>query len=103
MTDLQELTNKIIDFRKKLGWIKRKAITPKNQAIALLLEAAEFLEVFEWTEDNNLPKDKREGMEDELVDVLYWVLVIAHDFKIDIKKAFDMKMKKNEIKYPVKL
>ena len=100
MIDLQELTNKILDFRKKRGWAKGKAIAPKNQAIALLLEAAEFLEVFEWTKDNKLPKNKREEMENELIDVLYWVLVIAYDFKIDIKKAFARKMKKNKIKYP---
>jgi len=101
MTDLQELTNKIIEFRKKRGWIKNEAVAPKNQAIALLLEAAEFLEVFEWTKDNKLPKGKREEMENELIDILYWVLVIAHDFKIDIKKAFARKMKKNKTKYPI--
>jgi len=101
MTDLQELTKKILDFRKKRDWIRGEAIAPKNQAIALLLEAAEFLEVFEWTKDNKLPKGKKQKMENELIDVLYWVLVIAHDNKIDIKKAFDKKMEKNKIKYPI--
>jgi NTP pyrophosphatase (non-canonical NTP hydrolase) len=101
MTDLQELTNKIIAFRKKRGWVKGKAVAPKNMAIALVLEAAEFLEVFEWTEDNDLPEERRQHMEEELVDVLYWVLTIAHDFKIDLPKAFARKMKKNKSKYPV--
>lgn len=102
MTDLQELTNKIIDFRKKRGWTKGKAVAPKNMAIALLLEAAEFLEVFEWTKDNKFPKGKKQQFEEELVDVLYWVLLIAHDFKIDLGKAFNRKMKKNKNKYPLK-
>jgi NTP pyrophosphatase (non-canonical NTP hydrolase) len=32
---------------------------------------------------------------------LYWILLIAHDLKIDIPEAFERKMKQNEIKYPV--
>lgn len=74
----------------------------KNMAISLLLEAAEFLEIFQWTKDNKIPKDKRKQLEEELVDVLYWVLVIAHDLKIDLAKAFEEKMKKNVQKYPIK-
>lgn len=101
MTDLQDLTNKILEFRKERGWIKGRAVSAKNQAIALLLEAAEFLELFEWTEGNQPPRDKKEEMEDELIDVLYWVLVIGHDLEIDIKEAFERKMKKNKLKYPV--
>lgn len=99
MTDLQELTRKVVKFRNKRKW--KKYHSPKNMAIALVMEAAEFLEVFEWTKDNKLPEGKREEMENELIDVLYWVLVIAHDIKIDIPKAFARKMKKNKIKYPI--
>ena len=102
MSDLQELTNKILEFRKKRNWTKGVAVAPKNMAIALLMEATELLELFAWTKDNKLPTDKMEEFEDELIDVLYWVLLIAHDNKIDIKKAFKRKMKKNRIKYPVK-
>jgi len=103
MTDLQELTNKILEFRSKRNWTKGVAVAPKNMAIALLMEATELLELFAWTKDNKLPKEKREELEEELIDVLYWVLLIAHDFKVDIKKSFTRKMKKNRIKYPVKL
>ena len=38
---------------------------------------------------------------EELVDVLYWVLLIPHDLRIDLGQAFQAKMKKNELKYPV--
>lgn len=99
MTEIKTLTKKIVDFRKKRGWGRHHAA--KNMAISLLLEAAEFLEIFQWTKDNKIPKNKRKQLEEELVDVLYWVLLIAHDFKIDLKKAFNEKMKKNEEKYPV--
>jgi len=101
MSDLQELTNKILDFRKKRAWTKGRQIAPKNTAIALLMEATELLELFAWTKDNKLPKSKRKELEGEIIDVLYWVLLIAHDNKIDIKKAFVRKMKKNKLKYPI--
>jgi dCTP diphosphatase len=43
----------------------------------------------------------REALADELSDVLYWVLTIAHDFGIDIAAAFDRKLEKSAAKYPV--
>ncbi|MFC1711825.1 MazG-like family protein [Patescibacteria group bacterium] len=101
MSDLQELTSKIVKFRDKRGWDKQDGKeNAKNMAISLLIEATELLGLFQWRKDNKLPKKKREEFEGELIDVLYWVLLIAHDFKIDIKKAFIKKMKKNKIKYP---
>lgn len=100
MTEIEELTRKIVNFRNKRKWQQYHAA--KNMAISLLMEAAEFLEIFQWTKDNKFPEDKKEHIEEELVDVLYWVLLISHDFKIDLKKAFDKKMKKNEKKYPLK-
>lgn len=100
MAEIENLTKKIVDFRNKRGW--KKHHTAKNAAISLLLEAAEFLETFQWTKDNKIPKNKRKKLEEELADVLYWVLLIAHDLKIDLKKAFNDKMKKNIKKYPLK-
>ena len=100
MTDFQDLTEKILEFRKSRGWVKQHV--PKNMAISLLLEAAEFLEIFQWTKDNQIPQKKRKELEEELVDVLYWVLLIVHDFEIDIPKAFERKMKQNKKKYPIR-
>jgi NTP pyrophosphatase (non-canonical NTP hydrolase) len=99
MGEIEELTKKIVNFRNKRKWVKYN--TAKNMAISLLLEAAEFLELFQWTKENQFPEDKREQVEEELVDVLYWVLLIAHDFKIDLKKVLNKKMKKNEERYPL--
>lgn len=100
MTTIKELTKKIVDFRNKRDW--KDYHNAKSMAISLLLEAAEFLEIFQWTKDNKIPKGKRKKIEEELIDVLYWVLLIAHDFKIDLKDALNKKMKKNEKKYPLK-
>jgi len=99
LSDLQELTEKIIEFRDKRGWGKHHL--PKNMAIGLLMEASEFLEIFQWTKHLDAPQGKREDLADELMDVLYWVLLIAHELNIDIKKAFASKMEKNKKKYPL--
>ncbi len=99
MTNLEELTKKVVEFRKKRNW--KKYHSPKNQAIALLIEAAEFLEVFNYSLNHKIPKNQKRHFQEELMDVLYWVLIIAHDNKIDIQKAFEKKMKKNGVKYPL--
>ncbi len=97
---MKSLLQKILDFRKKRDW--EQFHQPKNLAISLSLEAAEVLELFQWTKDGNLPKDKREALEKELADVYYWLLLLSHDLKIDLDKALEKKMEENDKKYPVK-
>jgi NTP pyrophosphatase (non-canonical NTP hydrolase) len=89
----------ILAFRKKRDW--EQFHLPKNLAISLSLEASEVLELFQWTKDNNLPKEKQLELEKELADVYYWLLLLSHEFKIDLNKALEYKMKENEKKYPV--
>ena len=74
---------------------------PKNLAISLQLESAEVLELFQWTKDNQI-KDTRSGyLPDELADVLYWTMMLANHYDIDLLNALEEKMKKNEDKYPI--
>ncbi len=97
--DTDKLTQQIIAFRNK-RWKDRRN-SAKNMAIWLNIEATEFLEIFKETSGQEPPKGKKRLLEEELVDVLYWVLLIAYDLKINLGKAFDRKMKKNMLKYPV--
>ena len=46
-------------------------------------------------------KTKKEEVGEELIDTLYWVLLMCHDLEIDIAKAFDKKLEQNEKKYPI--
>lgn len=45
--------------------------------------------------------DKKEAIGEELADVLYWVLLMSHDLKIDVLDALEKKMQENEEKYPI--
>lgn len=74
---------------------------PKNLAISLQLEAAEVLELFQWTKDNKVKEGKEEDVCDELADVLYWVMMLANHYDIDLLEALQNKMSKNELKYPI--
>jgi NTP pyrophosphatase (non-canonical NTP hydrolase) len=102
MTDLDKLQKQIIAFREERNW--KQFHNPKDEALSLVLEAAELLEHFQWKNgkeiDAYLATNKSE-VADELCDVLYWVLLMAHDLDIDLEKAVAAKMKKNAQKYPV--
>lgn len=102
MSNIKDLSNKIIDFRDKRDW--KQFHNPKDCAISLSLEASEVLEHFQWKskeEIENYIKTNKEDISEELADVLYWILLLSHDLEIDLVKAFDEKMQKNEAKYPV--
>jgi dCTP diphosphatase len=90
---------RILQFREERDW--KQFHLPKNLAISLALEAGEVLELFQWTKDNNLPDDRKADLEAELADVYCWLLLLAHDFDIDLDKALAAKIKVNAVKYPV--
>lgn len=89
----------ILVFRKKRDW--EQFHLPKNLAISLVLESTEVLELFQWTKNNNLPEEKITDLKKELADVYYWLLLISHEFNIDLDSELEKKMKENEEKYPV--
>lgn len=102
MSDLKKLQQRVLKFRDERNW--EQFHNPKDTAVSLLLESAEFLEHFQWKSSKEIRdhlKKNHKDVSEELCDVLYWVLLIAHDLKIDIEKEFERKMKKNEEKYPV--
>jgi len=102
MTKIEDLAKRIIDFRDARDW--KQFHNPKDLALSLVLEATEVMEHFQWknaTEMKKHLKDNKSEVADELADTLYWLLLMSHDFDIDLLDALDKKLKKNEAKYPV--
>jgi NTP pyrophosphatase (non-canonical NTP hydrolase) len=100
---LEELQKKIIEFRDKRNW--KQFHNPKDVALSLTLEAGEFMEHYQWKNEKEIDEyvtKNKEALGDELADVLYWTLLASHDLEIDLTKALEKKLKKNEKKYPVK-
>ena len=102
MNVLNEMVEKITQFRDARDW--KQFHTPKDMALSLVLEAAEFMEHFQWKRDGEVERyiaENRGALGEELADVLYWVLLISHDLKIPLDQAFEAKMARNEAKYPI--
>lgn len=101
-TNLEFLTSIILKFRSVRNW--KQFHNPKDMAISLSLEASEVLEHFQWKSEEEVKKyikSHKDHIGEELMDVLWWILLMCHDFKIDINDSFIKKLQKNNLKYPV--
>lgn len=102
MSDIKKLTERIVAFRDARDW--KQFHNPKDMAISLVLEATEVMEHFQWKNSKEIEeysKTSKDEIAEELSDVLYCILLMAHDLNIDVRSAFEMKMKKNEKKYAI--
>ena len=103
-TKLRELKEKIKEFCEVRDWDQFH--NAKELVIALVIEAGELLEIFRWKtreEAEELFKDekKRKMIEDEMADILYFLIRLAQRYDIDLSEALERKMKENDEKYPV--
>lgn len=105
MTDsLRGLAQELEQFARERDW--GQFHSPKNLASALIVEAAELLEHFQWlTEDQSrqLEPAQRDEVAAELADVLLYALQLSAALGVDLVAAAQAKMKANAQKYPVDL
>ncbi|MEY4669638.1 MAG: hypothetical protein RL518_2337 [Pseudomonadota bacterium] len=102
MKDLHEIIERIVSFRDARDWKQFHGL--KDIALSLMLEAGEVGEIFQFKSDAEVARNLeslRERIGEELSDVLYWTLLMAHDSGVDLGAAFEQKMARNEAKYPV--
>lgn len=101
---LENLTLKLREFVNERDW--EQFHTPKNLAIALVVEASELVEKFQWLTDaqsESLGKDDLAEIEEEIGDVVIYITRLADKLGIDPIHAARKKMEKNSQKYPVEL
>lgn len=101
-TTIRDLRQKIAAYVHERDW--EQFHNPKDLAISLALEAAEVLEHFQWKSPAEIDqhiKEHKDDIADELIDVLYWVILSSHYLDIDLSTAFARKMAENHKKYPV--
>lgn len=94
-----ETIQRVIRFRDDRDW--RQFHTPKDLAISLTLEAAELLEVFQWSGADLECRDKLERIREELADVMSCCVLMADVCGLDLDEILREKVAKNEAKYPV--
>jgi len=101
-TTLEHLSELVLAFREERDW--KQFHNPKDQALSLVLEAAELLELTQWRNGRELDEflaHSKSRVGEELADVLGWVLLMANDLGIDLGEAFERKLELNKKKYPI--
>lgn len=99
-----ETVQQLLEFRRKRNW--EQFHTPRNLASALVIEASELLECFQWAKDGELDKivdREREHIEDEIADVAILLNYLCVEMDVDLDSAVRRKIRKNGLKYPVQL
>ena len=103
MIDNQKLATLLRSFAAERDWDKFH--TPKNLAASISVEAAELLELFQWSrgqKDWNEVSDGaiRRRVEDELADILLYVIRFADKAEMDLQAIAERKIGSNAAKYP---
>jgi NTP pyrophosphatase (non-canonical NTP hydrolase) len=97
---MEELKGLIKEFIQARDWEQYHA--PKNLAMALSVEVAEIVEIFQWKDNQEeLSPTEIEALKQEIGDVLVYLLELGDKYQIDIIQAAKDKMILNESKYPV--
>lgn len=101
MGELEDIKQKVRTFAEDRDWDQFHS--PKNLAMALSVEVSELLEIFQWLsieQSAALTEDVRARAADEIADVQVYLVQLADKLGIDIASAVEVKMQKNEQKYP---
>jgi NTP pyrophosphatase (non-canonical NTP hydrolase) len=100
-SDLLMLRDKLRIFADERDW--NQFHSPKNLAMALMVEVAELMEHFQWlteAQSNNLATDDKAAVRDELADVLLYLVRISDKLGVNLTEAALHKLEKNALKYP---
>ena len=95
----QETINQVLKFRDDRNW--KQFHNPKDLAISISLEAAELLEIFQWSGADTVCEEKMDKIREELSDVLCYSILMADRCGLDMDEIVQAKMKRNGEKYPV--
>ena len=91
----QETINRIRKFTEDREWDRFH--TPENLAKSIVIEAAELLECFQWSDSNY----DLQHVKEELADVIVYTQDLLDKLELDADEIINMKMDQNERKYPI--
>jgi NTP pyrophosphatase (non-canonical NTP hydrolase) len=98
---IEVLRDRLREFAKERDWDQFH--TPKNLSMALIAEAAELVEHFQWVDGKTshlLEERVRPSVEEEIADIFIYLVRIADKLDIDLYAAADLKIAINAGKYP---
>ena len=101
--NIEEIQARLDKFAKDRNWDQFH--TPKNLTMALSVEVAELLEIFQWSNSGGLDEIKdietRKKIEEEIADIFIYLIKISGKLNVDLSKIINEKIDKNEKKYPI--
>ena len=103
-SDLTMLRDKLRAFAEARDWDQFHS--PKNLSMALMVEAAELMEHFQWlteAQSAGLPPEVKRAVGEELADILLYLVRLSDKLGIDLREAALHKLEKNAVKYPADL
>ena len=98
MAEMRDVKAAVLKFRDDRNWSQFH--NPKDLAISISLEASELLELFQWSGEDCVRKEKRPEQIDELADVVIYCMILADTLNVNIEDAVIAKIRRNEEKYP---
>ncbi len=102
LIDIAGLAAAAAQFARERDWDKYHS--PKNLAMALSVEAAELVEIFQWsTEDESravMQSDEADHVRQELADIAIYLVQLCTVMKVDLDAAVAAKIEMNGRKYP---
>lgn len=91
----QETIDRIRKFTEERDW--EQFHSPENLAKSIVIEAAELLECFQWSDEEY----DLQHIKEELADVIIYSQNLLDKLEVDVDEIINMKMSINEAKYPV--
>ncbi|KAL1288802.1 hypothetical protein HN51_057271 [Arachis hypogaea] len=101
---LKELSRRLAEFAEDRGWAQYHS--PRNLLLALVGEVGELSEIFQWKGEvekglPNWSSEEKEHLEEEVSDVLLYLVQLADVCGLDLGQAALSKILKNAKKYPL--
>ena len=95
--NIEEIQARLDKFAKDRNWDQFH--TPKNLTMALSVEVAELLEIFQWSNSGGLEEIKdietRKKIEEEIADIFIYLIKISGKLNVDLSKIINEKIDKN--------
>jgi NTP pyrophosphatase (non-canonical NTP hydrolase) len=101
---IDDLSRAVRAFAEERDWTQFHS--PKNLASALVVEAGELLEPFQWLSEEQsraLPPEKLQAVADEMADVLLYLVQLSSALNVDMLAATRAKLQRNATRYPAAL
>ena len=104
--DIKQIQKKLQEFSENRNWDQFHS--PKNLAMALSVEVAELVEIFQWLDNeqslvHNLDSSSLKFLKEELGDIMIYTIRLADKLNINLEEAIHNKIEINDEKYPIEL